>query len=241
MERRDAIQNAYRLTGSNSFYDGMITCSTVPGKAVCRLVWGMNKQECDEYGEKAMAGIPENFSGRLLEVPVGTGILTMPLYKTLPQADITCLDYSPDMMEQAREKAEKLGVKNVSFRQRADWTSRLGPVLGREAALSMIQDQYSRLALPMLISYAGMFLLALTGVYAILSKKTILPRWMLAFNMIVLELVFVLIPDVWQLLGAGISTWDFVLSQCSGNAALFIWMTANAVWAGSRKETDLYD
>lgn len=117
MERRDAIQNAYRLTGSNSFYDGMITCSTVPGKAVCRLVWGMNKQECDEYGEKAMAGIPENFSGRLLEVPVGTGILTMPLYKTLPQADITCLDYSPDMMEQAREKAEKLGVKNVSFRQ----------------------------------------------------------------------------------------------------------------------------
>lgn len=253
MERRDAIQNAYRLTGSNSFYDGMITCSTVPGKAVCRLVWGMNKQECDEYGEKAMAGIPENFSGRLLEVPVGTGILTMPLYKTLPQADITCLDYSPDMMGQAREKAEKLGVKNVSFRQGdvgalpyedgslADWTSRLGPVLGREAALSMIQDQYSRLALPMLISYAGMFMLALTGVYAILSKKTILPRWMLAFNMIVLELVFVLIPDVRQLLVAGISTWDFVLSQCSGNAALFIWMTANAVWAGSRKETDLYD
>ena len=62
MERRDAIQNAYRLTGSNSFYDGMITCSTVPGKAVCRLVWSMNKQECDEYGEKAMAGIPEKLT-----------------------------------------------------------------------------------------------------------------------------------------------------------------------------------
>ena len=133
------------------------------------------------------------------------------------------------------------GALHLLIGSLADWTSRFGPVLGREAALSMIQDQYSRLALPMLISYAGMFLLALTGVYAILSKKTILPRWMLAFNMIVLELVFVLIPDVRQLLGAGISTWDFVLSQCSGNAALFIWMTANAVWAGSRKETDLYD
>lgn len=125
------------------------------------------------------------------------------------------------------------GALHLLIGSLADWTSRLGLVLGREAALSMIQDQYSRLALPMLISYAGMFLLALTGVYAILSKKTILPRWMLAFNMIVLELVFVLIPDVRQLLGAGISTWDFVLSQCSGNAALFIWMTANAVWAGS--------
>ena len=25
MERRDAIRSAYRMTGSNSFYDGMIT------------------------------------------------------------------------------------------------------------------------------------------------------------------------------------------------------------------------
>lgn len=49
MERKDTIQNAYRLTGSNNFYDGMITCSTASGKAVCRAVWGMNKAECDEY------------------------------------------------------------------------------------------------------------------------------------------------------------------------------------------------
>ena len=41
----------------------------------------------------------------------------MPVYKTLPDADITCLDYSPDMMGQAREKAEKLGLKNVTFSQ----------------------------------------------------------------------------------------------------------------------------
>ena len=99
------------------FYDGMITCSTFSGKAVCRLVWDMNKAENDAYLEKAMAGIPENFSGKLLEVPVGTGILTMPLYQTLPQADITCLDYSSDMMGQAQEKAERLHLENVTFRQ----------------------------------------------------------------------------------------------------------------------------
>lgn len=79
MDRKESIRSAYHLTGSNSFYDGMITCSTVGGKAVCRLVWDMNKTECDDYLEKALSGIPENFSGRLLEVPVGTGILTMPL------------------------------------------------------------------------------------------------------------------------------------------------------------------
>ena len=117
MERKNAIRSAYRLTGSNSFYDGMITCSTLSGWAVCRLVWAMNKAECDEYLAAALSGIPEDFSGRLLEVPVGTGILTMPLYRTLPRAEITCLDYSPDMMAQAREKAERLALKNVSFHQ----------------------------------------------------------------------------------------------------------------------------
>lgn len=93
MERKEAIRSAYRLTGGNNFYDGMITCSTLSGKAVCRLVWDMNKVENDAYLEKALSGIPEHFSGKLLEVPVGTGILTMPLYRTLPKADITCLDY----------------------------------------------------------------------------------------------------------------------------------------------------
>ena len=117
VERKEAVRGAYRLTGGSGFYDGMITCSTLSGKAVCRLVWAMNKTECDAYLEKTLSGIPEHFSGRLLEVPVGTGILTMPVYKTLPEADITCLDYSPDMMKQAQEKAEHLQLRNVTFRQ----------------------------------------------------------------------------------------------------------------------------
>ena len=77
MERKEAIRSAYHMTGSNSFYDGMMTCSTLPGRAVCRLVWDMNKAENDAYLEKALSGIPEHFSGKLLEVPVGTGILTI--------------------------------------------------------------------------------------------------------------------------------------------------------------------
>ena len=43
--------------------------------------------------------------------------------------------------------------------------------------------------------------------------------------------MIVLIPDIRQALGATVSTWDFVLSQGSGNAALAIWMLANALWA----------
>ena len=62
-------------------------------------------------------GFRSIFSGKLLEVPVGTGILTMPVYQTMPEADITCLDYSPDMMGQAQEKADRLHLKNVTFQQ----------------------------------------------------------------------------------------------------------------------------
>ncbi len=117
MERKEAIRGAYRMTGGNNFYDGMITCSTLSGKAVSRLVWAMNKAECDDYLEKALSGIPSNFTGKLLEVPVGTGILTMPVYKTMPDADITCLDYSSDMMKQAQEKASRLNLNNITFQQ----------------------------------------------------------------------------------------------------------------------------
>ena len=51
----------------------------------------------------------------------------------------------------------------------------------------------------MYIAYAGIILLILTGAFALLTKKTVLPRWMFAFNMIVFQIIFVLIPDIRQL------------------------------------------
>ncbi len=118
MNRKDEIRNAYKITGdSSNFYDGMMTYSTVLGKGICRLVWNMDKEKNVAYIEKALSGVPEDFRGKLLEVPVGTGVLTMPVYKDLPDADITCLDYSPDMMASARKKAEKAGIGNVAFVQ----------------------------------------------------------------------------------------------------------------------------
>lgn len=114
MSRHEEIKNAYKsLGGEADFYDGMITCSTLPGKAVCALVWSMNKEKNDRYLELALSAVPEDFSGKLLEVPVGTGVLTMSVYRSLPNAEITCLDYSPDMMEKARRRAPD----NVNFVQ----------------------------------------------------------------------------------------------------------------------------
>ncbi len=118
MTRKEQIKGAYRLTGENAgLYDGMMTCSTLPGKAICRIVWNMDQEKNLRYVEQALSGIPEGFCGKLLEVPVGTGVLTMPVYKELPDADITCLDYSADMMGSARKRAETAAIKNITFRQ----------------------------------------------------------------------------------------------------------------------------
>ncbi len=77
----------------------------------------MDGEKNVRYLEKALSGVPEDFSGKLLEVPVGTGVLTMPVYRDLPDADITCLDYSEDMMRKAKERAGRMGIRNVSFLQ----------------------------------------------------------------------------------------------------------------------------
>lgn len=85
MSRHNEIQNACRSLGKEAaFYDGMITCSTLPGRVVCGLVWNMGQEKNTRYLEKALDCVPDGFSGKLLEVPVGTGVLTIPVYKTLP-------------------------------------------------------------------------------------------------------------------------------------------------------------
>ena len=118
MTRREQIRSAYKLTGGNaSFYDGMMTYSTFLGKAICRIVWNMDREKNLDYLERALSGVPEGFAGRLLEVPVGTGVLTMPVYRELPKADVTCLDYSEAMMASAQAKALSAGLQNVRFMQ----------------------------------------------------------------------------------------------------------------------------
>ncbi len=116
MTRYDGIRRSYRKLGEfGNVYDGIITRSTLLGKLMDSLVWGLDKELAAKWLEDALAPIPEDFSGSLLEVPVGTGVLTMPLYASLPEAKATCLDYSADMMENAKKRASAIGVSNVSF------------------------------------------------------------------------------------------------------------------------------
>lgn len=117
-DRHEDIQKSYKQLGSiGSMYDGIITRSTLLGKLMDSLIWGLDKEKAAKWINDALSPIPDDFSGKLLEVPVGTGVLTMPMYKDLPGAEITCLDYSADMMSNAEKRAGAMNIRNVSFVQ----------------------------------------------------------------------------------------------------------------------------
>jgi len=116
--RKAEIKSAYKSLGkAHSFYDGMMTGSNAVGRFMDKAVWNMTQEEVLEYQSEAFSAIPSDFSGKLLEVPVGTGVLSMPVFKTLSNADITCLDYSEKMMDSAKQRAKEMQIKNITFLQ----------------------------------------------------------------------------------------------------------------------------
>ncbi len=118
LSRHDEIRQSYRELGElGNLYDGIITRSTNIGKVMDSLIWELDKELSARWIDDALAPIPAEFSGKLLEVPVGTGVLTMPLYGSLPYADVTCLDYSADMMENAKRSAAAMKLSHVTFVQ----------------------------------------------------------------------------------------------------------------------------
>ena len=90
MTRHDETRVSYRKLGNSAdSYDGIITRSTLIGKLVDSVVWGLDRELAAKWVNDALSSVPEDFAGKLLEVPVGTGVLTMPLYRSLMDASVT--------------------------------------------------------------------------------------------------------------------------------------------------------
>lgn len=102
------LKQAYRT--SKNFYDGLLTGESLLGKLYLNFFWG--GLDDNIIVEKVLSYIPDNFSGTLLDVPTGTAVFTHEKWRTLKNANITCLDYSEDMLNQAKLRLE--GAKNVA-------------------------------------------------------------------------------------------------------------------------------
>lgn len=107
----DKIQDAYE--SSKNIYDGVLTQGNFFSRMYIKLFW--SGTDDNEIARKVLSYIPDDFSGKLLDVPVGTAVFTQRKWSSLKNAHITCLDYSTDMLEQAKRRLE--GQAHINFIQ----------------------------------------------------------------------------------------------------------------------------
>ena len=96
----DKIQTAYEA--SKNIYDDVLTQGNLFSRAYIRLFWSGTDDR--EIARRVLDYIPDDFSGTLLDVPVGTAVFTERKWAQLKNAQITCLDYSTDMLAQAEKR-----------------------------------------------------------------------------------------------------------------------------------------
>ena len=96
----DKIQNAYE--SSKNIYDDVLTQGNFFSRMYIKLFW--SGTDDNDIARKVLSYIPDDFSGNLLDVPVGTAVFTQNKWTSLKNANITCLDYSMDMLEHAKNR-----------------------------------------------------------------------------------------------------------------------------------------
>ncbi len=107
----DKIKEAYR--SSKNIYDDVLTQGNLFSRLYTKVFWSGTDDR--EIARKVLSYIPGDFHGAILDVPVGTAVFTERKWKSLPNAHVTCLDYSEDMLEQAKKRLR--GSTRVTFVQ----------------------------------------------------------------------------------------------------------------------------
>jgi ubiquinone/menaquinone biosynthesis C-methylase UbiE len=109
-EAKDKISRSY--DGFASGYDAYFTSSSLSMKLFNLLVFG-EKWNYSEYAETVLSYLPAQFDGVLLDVPVGTGLVTASLYARYPNATIIAADYSIGMLQEAKKRFKEQGLDNI--------------------------------------------------------------------------------------------------------------------------------
>lgn len=98
----DQIKDAYR--SSKNIYDDVLTQGSFLSRLYIRVFW--SGTDDNRIAQILTGYVPDDFRGKLLDVPVGTAVFTYRRWNQLKAADICCLDYSEDMIHQAESRLE---------------------------------------------------------------------------------------------------------------------------------------
>ena len=104
----DRVKNAYRKM---YLYDKIMDLPWW-AKLAGNVVWGFHTTE---FIEQLLSNIPDDFSGKLLDIPAGSSNFTLEKYKKLKQCTIASVDYSSEMLEISKRKFEKENLMQIKL------------------------------------------------------------------------------------------------------------------------------
>ena len=87
LDMADKIQNAYE--SSKNIFDDVLTQGNIFSKLYIKLFW--NGTNDNDIAQKVLSYIPNDFSGNLLDVPVGTTVFTEHKWIALKDVHIKCI------------------------------------------------------------------------------------------------------------------------------------------------------
>ncbi len=105
--------------GATKIYDDLITHKTWWSKLILKFIYKDGNNNC--IAKELLEKIPANFSGNILDVPVGTSVFVSKKYNSLKSAKIIGIDYSEEMLAIARNRLNenieliKADVANLPF------------------------------------------------------------------------------------------------------------------------------
>jgi ubiquinone/menaquinone biosynthesis C-methylase UbiE len=108
----DKIKKAYKE--SKDIYDDVLTQNNWLSKLYINLFWGVDD---NKLAKKVLEFIPNDFRGKLLDIPVGTAVFTYQKYNLLKNAEILCIDYSEEMITKAKERFVKISNNKITCQQ----------------------------------------------------------------------------------------------------------------------------
>lgn len=105
-------KNAYKKRMNR--YDDVLTARKWWSRLYMHCLW---RTDDNAIAREVLEMIPDDFSGKLLDVPAGTAVFTADKYSRMANAEIAGLDYSQYMLDIAKQRVEEKGLKNTTLIQ----------------------------------------------------------------------------------------------------------------------------
>lgn len=106
----DKIQNAYET--SKNIYDDVLTQRNIFSKLYIKLFW--SGTDDNDIARKVLSYVPDDFSGNLLDVPVGTAVFTENKWNSLKNAPIVILDEATAFTDPENENKIQKSIEELT-------------------------------------------------------------------------------------------------------------------------------